>query len=134
MVFISITFAARKIASAFEHPAIGRSQPHEIDFVFFDLAGKRAAGEVRETFFPPRDGSLDFPIKTIWNFQRYCFHRNTTGITADLSLSTGFDLARGMSGSFRTAPQRYDLSNYVKTNPDALDPSSLQQQLIVLQA
>ena len=72
MVLISIAFAARKIASALEHPAIGRSQPREIDFVLLDLARKRAAGEVGETFFAPRDGSPDFHIKTVGNLEGYC--------------------------------------------------------------
>jgi hypothetical protein len=85
MVLISIAFAARKIASAFEHPAIGRSQPREIDFVFLDLARKRAAGEVGETFFAPHDCSPDFHIKTIGNFQSHRFHGNTLCITLTLN-------------------------------------------------
>jgi hypothetical protein len=65
------------------HSAIGRSQPREIDFMLLlDLARKRTAGELGETFFAPRDGSPDSYIKTIGNFQRDCFHSNTRCITA----------------------------------------------------
>ena len=37
MVFISIAFAAGKIARAPEHSAIGRGQPRKIHFVILDL-------------------------------------------------------------------------------------------------
>jgi hypothetical protein len=39
---------------------------------------------VGETFFAPGDGSPDFQIKTIGNFQSHRFHGNTPGITATL--------------------------------------------------
>jgi hypothetical protein len=84
MVLISIAFAARKIAGAFEHPAIGRSQPSEIDFVLLDLPRERAAGEVGEAFFAPRNGSPEFHIETIGDFQSDRFHGNTLCITLTL--------------------------------------------------
>ncbi len=81
MVLISIAFAAGKIARAFEHAAIGRSQAREIDFVLLDLAGECAAGKVGKAFLAARDGSLDFHIKIIRDFQSHRFRRNTSCIT-----------------------------------------------------
>ena len=55
MVLFLIAFAARQIASASEHSAVGRSQLREIDFVPFSLGLKRAASGVGETLLTPRE-------------------------------------------------------------------------------
>jgi hypothetical protein len=63
-VSISIAFARGKIASAFEHPAIGCRELRKIRFGFLDFARKRTAGAIAAnfTFHTAFNDSLDFHI------------------------------------------------------------------------
>jgi hypothetical protein len=79
MVFISVAFAAGKIARAFEHPAIGSGQTREIDFVLLGLAGEGTPGEIGEAFVSPGDRTPDFHVKVVGDFEGHGFHRNTGG-------------------------------------------------------
>jgi hypothetical protein len=67
MVFISIAFAARKIACAFEHSSIRGGELREIDFSLLNFPRQSPPGKIGETLLSRCNCPPDFSVEALGN-------------------------------------------------------------------